>query len=369
MPDTTPDDILARAQVPPSTAGPSARTRSSSTNAASISSRGCPSAARAGSRCCSSTASSAGSWVWERYLGYFAGRGWEGHALNLRNHHWCQTADPASSRSTRTSTTSWPRSSGSGRDVVVVGHGMGGLLALKAAERSPIAGLVLLAPELPGELRPPAPHELREIPELYGRSLHRLGDAAREAPARPSRPDDRRRPPHPAPDGPEAARGRARAAARCCAGVSVDRRDVADVPRLVIGGGLDRDVSRADDAGAPRRVARTPSTSRSGRTRTTAWSSARRATSRWPTRSGLPRGPPAVGRRGGRRRLSGIMPTGPATAATPCRIRLEAQDTALSRRRSPVRIRYAVPLQTTLRHPSRPFWGSMPPSVPLEALA
>ena len=27
----------------------------------------------------------------------------------------------------------------------------------------------------------------------------------------------------------------------------------------------------------------------------------------------------------------------------PCRIRLEAQDTALSRRRSPVRIRYAVP--------------------------
>ena len=32
---------------------------------------------------------------WERFLGYFAGRGWEGHALNLRNHHWSQTADPA----------------------------------------------------------------------------------------------------------------------------------------------------------------------------------------------------------------------------------------------------------------------------------
>ena len=37
----------------------------------------------------------AGSWLWERYLGYFAGRGWEGHALNLRNHYWSQTADPA----------------------------------------------------------------------------------------------------------------------------------------------------------------------------------------------------------------------------------------------------------------------------------
>ena len=36
-----------------------------------------------------------GSWLWERYLGYFAARGWEGHALNLRNHYWSQTADPA----------------------------------------------------------------------------------------------------------------------------------------------------------------------------------------------------------------------------------------------------------------------------------
>ena len=36
----------------------------------------------------------AGSWLWERYLGYFAGRGWEGHALNLQNHHWSRTADP-----------------------------------------------------------------------------------------------------------------------------------------------------------------------------------------------------------------------------------------------------------------------------------
>src|SRR5262249_59322990 len=36
----------------------------------------------------------AGSWVWERYLGYFASRGWEGHALNLQNHHWSRTADP-----------------------------------------------------------------------------------------------------------------------------------------------------------------------------------------------------------------------------------------------------------------------------------
>ena len=56
---------------------------------------------------------------------------------------------------------------------------MGGLLALKAAERMPISGLVLLAPELPRDLRTPArPHELREIPDVYGRVRDRLGDAA-----------------------------------------------------------------------------------------------------------------------------------------------------------------------------------------------
>src|SRR5512139_1332677 len=36
----------------------------------------------------------AGSWVWERWLSYFASRGWEGHALNLQNHFWSRVADP-----------------------------------------------------------------------------------------------------------------------------------------------------------------------------------------------------------------------------------------------------------------------------------
>src|SRR4029450_1676478 len=36
-----------------------------------------------------------GSWLWQRFLGYFAPRGWEGHALNLRNHFWRQTAHAA----------------------------------------------------------------------------------------------------------------------------------------------------------------------------------------------------------------------------------------------------------------------------------
>ena len=34
-----------------------------------------------------------GSWVWHRYQEYFAQRGWEAHAVNLRGHYWSETAD------------------------------------------------------------------------------------------------------------------------------------------------------------------------------------------------------------------------------------------------------------------------------------
>ncbi len=180
-----------------------------------------------------------GSWTWERYLGYFAGRGWEGHALNLRNHHWSQTADPA-----ELSFESFVDDVGAamerlGSSVVAVGHGMGGLLALKAAERHPIAGLVLIAAELPGDIRAATePHRIREVPELFGPSLlgwatlpeklqrdHRdltLADVLRIQHLMGQKPHES---------------GRARRT--MLRGVRVDRSKVPDVPRLVIGGGLD----------------------------------------------------------------------------------------------------------------------------------
>src|SRR6478735_7682160 len=133
----------------------------------------------------------AGSWLWERYLGFFASRGWEGHALNLQNHHWSRTADPLDLTFTTYVDDVVAAINRLGPTTVVIGHGMGGLLALKAAEQAPIGGLVLVAPELPGGLRP-----------------DRVGHAPREAAARPSRPDPRRRPPDPAPAWPEAARER-----------------------------------------------------------------------------------------------------------------------------------------------------------------
>jgi pimeloyl-ACP methyl ester carboxylesterase len=184
----------------------------------------------------------AGSWAWERFLGYFAGRGWEGHALNLRNHHWSQTADPA-----ELSFESFVEDVGAaidrlGSSVVVIGHGMGGLLALKAAERHPVSGLVLVGPELPADVRAVTePHQIREIPELFGPSLlgwatlpeklqrdHRdlsLADVLRVQHLMGQKPHES---------------GRARRT--MLRGVKVDPAKVADIPKLVIGGGLDRVV-------------------------------------------------------------------------------------------------------------------------------
>jgi pimeloyl-ACP methyl ester carboxylesterase len=185
----------------------------------------------------------AGSWAWERFLGYFAGRGWEGHALNLRNHHWSQTADPAD-----LSFESFVDDVGAAMDrlgpnVVAVGHGMGGLLVLKAAERREISGLILIGSELPGDVRDATPaHLIREVPELFGPSLlgwatlpeklqrdHRdltLADVLRIQHLMGQKPHES---------------GRARRT--MLRGVRVDTSRLAAVPRLVIAGGFDRSVS------------------------------------------------------------------------------------------------------------------------------
>ena len=184
-----------------------------------------------------------GSWTWERFLGYFAGRGWEGHALNLRNHHWSQTADPAELSFETFVDDVGAAMERLGPNAIAVGHGMGGLLALKAAERHAVSGLILIASELPGDIRDAtALHTIREVPELFGPSLlgwatlpeklqrdHRdltLADVLRIQHLMGQKPHES---------------GRARRT--MLRGVKVDRSKLPDVPRLVIGGGLDRVVS------------------------------------------------------------------------------------------------------------------------------
>src|SRR6187200_1452150 len=90
-----------------------------------------------------------GSWLWERYLGYFAQRGWEGHALNLKAHFWSETDDLE-----KLDLDSYLADVEAGftaisRPSVVIGQGMGALLAMQLAERQPVAGLVLISPALP----------------------------------------------------------------------------------------------------------------------------------------------------------------------------------------------------------------------------
>jgi non-heme chloroperoxidase len=187
-----------------------------------------------------------GSWVWERYLHHFAGRGWEGHALNLRNHFWSQTADPATLDVGTYTEDVIAAMERLGPTVVAVGHGLGGLLALKALERMPASAYVLIAPELPKDLRDPArPHVVRDIQDAYGRAElgwetlpekllreHRdltLGDVLRIQHLLGQKPFES---------------GRARR--QVLQGVPVDRSALPDVPRLVIGAGLDPYVPEQD---------------------------------------------------------------------------------------------------------------------------
>ncbi len=242
MPDSTPDDILARAQAPSVNGRPVRKDEIELDERGMYVESWLPERRSRRKPLLFVHGELGGSWVWERYLGYFAGRGWEGHALNLRNHYWSQTADPAELSFEMFVEDVASVMARLGPGVVVVGHGMGGLLALKAAERQPLAGLVLIASEAPGDIRLPAHrHELRDIPELYGKSMigwetlperlqrdHRdlsIGDILRIQHLMGQKPHES---------------GRARRAV--LRGIRVNRASLAGVPRLVIGGGLDLQV-------------------------------------------------------------------------------------------------------------------------------
>jgi len=182
----------------------------------------------------------AGSWVWEQWLQHFAARGFEGHALNLRNHYWSQAAETSS-----LSFESYTDDLGAamerlGESVVAVGHGMGALLVLKALEAHRASAVVLVSAELPAPLRRPAqPHELREVGDVYGKE--RIGWATLvEKLVRDERDlslDEVRRIQHLLGQKPRES-GRARR--QVVAGIPVEPSVLDGIPTLVVGGGLDR---------------------------------------------------------------------------------------------------------------------------------
>ena len=178
-----------------------------------------------------------GSWLWHRFQGYFAPRGWEAHALNLRGHYWSDKADFATVDFGTYVDDALAAADLLSRPPIVIGHGMGGLLALRVAQERPVAGIVLLASALPAALLPPPPaHMVRLLPREYRREL--IGwDGPVDAIQRQS-PDltlaDVARIQH--------LMGIESGAARrqMLEGVNIDLDQLPQVPRLVIGAGLDR---------------------------------------------------------------------------------------------------------------------------------
>jgi pimeloyl-ACP methyl ester carboxylesterase len=242
MTETTPDQILARAQVPGANGRPVRKDEIELHDRGLYIESWLPERRSRRKPLLFVHGELAGSWLWERYLAYFAGRGWEGHALNLQNHYWSRTADPTELSFETYTEDVVAALERLGPSTVVVGHAMGGLLALKAAERMPIGGIVLLSSELPRDLRLPVrAHELREVPDLYGKSLigwatlpekllrdhrdltmddvmriqHLLGQKSHESGA---------------------------ARRQMLQGISVNRRPLEGLPKLVVGAGLDQVV-------------------------------------------------------------------------------------------------------------------------------
>lgn len=170
--------------------------------------------------------------------GYFASIGWEVYAPDLRaGLHAARIGSRASSfgaGSFDELAAMVAEAVGAlGRDAIVVGHGLGGLLALKAAEDPHVRAAVALAPMLPGFRSPLVMRAANWPARLLGRALkpprgatlfHLLADAEpfqREALTRALVADDTRA-------ALEVVRGRVKLAGRECA-----------VPRLIVVGDSD----------------------------------------------------------------------------------------------------------------------------------
>ena len=103
-----------------------------------------------------------GAWYFERYQRFFAERGYESHALNLRGHHDSRAvgdlgrvsiADYVEDAMTVARHLGHP---------IVIGHSMGGLIAQKLAEANAVAAAVLVAAAPPRWITPATPLLLRK---------------------------------------------------------------------------------------------------------------------------------------------------------------------------------------------------------------
>src|SRR4051812_13084733 len=112
MSDTTPEQILARAQVPPANGRPVRKDEIELDERGIYVESWLPERRSRRKPLLFIHGELAGSWLWERYLGYFAARGWEGHASTCAITTGRRPPTPRRCRSTPTRKTWSRRSSG-----------------------------------------------------------------------------------------------------------------------------------------------------------------------------------------------------------------------------------------------------------------
>ena len=113
----------------------------------------------------------AGSWMWDNYLGFFAGRGYAGYALNLRGHHGSKRVDDIGRVKFADYLADARAVAAAIGNPIVVGHSMGGLLAQKLAELGDPPAVVALTPAAPRGIFPLCTLELLRVSLVH---LHEL---------------------------------------------------------------------------------------------------------------------------------------------------------------------------------------------------
>jgi pimeloyl-ACP methyl ester carboxylesterase len=94
-----------------------------------------------------------GSWMWKNFLSYFAERGYDSWAVNLRGHHLSDPVDDWEKVGVSEYLEDIAKAVNKiGGDVVLVGHSMSGLLVIKYAESHRVAGLIVSQSGLPRSL-------------------------------------------------------------------------------------------------------------------------------------------------------------------------------------------------------------------------
>jgi pimeloyl-ACP methyl ester carboxylesterase len=121
-----------------------------------------------------------GSWMWDKWLGFFAGRGVTCYALDLRGHHGSKPVPDIGRVPFADYVTDARAVAGTIGNPILVGHSMGGLIVQKLAEIGDPPAAVLLTPAAPRGIF------ALSTPKLFWLSLRHAGEIFGSRPITPS---------------------------------------------------------------------------------------------------------------------------------------------------------------------------------------